>query len=146
MLAQRIPTIMPDVTLEEALQITTIHSVAGILPANEGIMAVHPFRLPHHTISYAALVGGGTIPRPGEISLAHQGVLFLDELPEFKRDCLEVLRQPLEDGYIRIARAARSFVFPARFMLVCSCNPCPCGYFQTRAKHAPAIRQRYRHI
>jgi len=129
MLAQRIPTIMPDVTFEEALEITTIHSVAGILPARDGIMAIHPFRLPHHTISYAALVGGGPVPGPGEISLAHQGVLFLDELPEFKRDCLEVLRQPLEDGFIRIARAARSFVFPARFMLVCSCNPCPCGYF-----------------
>jgi magnesium chelatase family protein len=129
MLAKRIPTVMPDVTLEESLEITKIHSVAGVLPVKDGIIAIHPFRLPHHTISYSALVGGGPILRPGEISLAHQGVLFLDELPEFKRDCLEVLRQPMEDGYIHIARATRSYVFPARFMLVCSCNPCPCGYF-----------------
>ncbi|MFA5099563.1 MAG: YifB family Mg chelatase-like AAA ATPase [Candidatus Omnitrophota bacterium] len=134
MLAKRIPTIMPDVTLEEALEITKIHSVAGALPVKDGIMATHPFRLPHHTISYAALVGGGTIPQPGEISLAHQGVLFLDELPEFRRDCLEILRQPLEDGCVHIARAERSFVFPACFMLVCSMNPCPCGYYSDPRK------------
>jgi magnesium chelatase family protein len=129
MLAKRIPTIMPDITIEEALEITKIHSVAGVLPFKDGIMARHPFRIPHHTISYAALVGGGPVPQPGEISLAHQGVLFLDELPEFQRDCLEILRQPLEDGCVNIARAARSFVFPASFMLVCSMNPCPCGYY-----------------
>ncbi|HQO37281.1 MAG TPA: YifB family Mg chelatase-like AAA ATPase, partial [Candidatus Omnitrophota bacterium] len=134
MLARRIPTIMPEVTLEEALEITKIHSVAGMLPIKDGIMATHPFRLPHHTVSYSALAGGGPVPRPGEISLAHQGVLFLDELPEFKRDCLEILRQPLEDGCIHISRAARSFVFPARFMLVCACNPCPCGYFSDPRK------------
>jgi magnesium chelatase family protein len=129
MLAKRIPTIMPDVTIEEALEITKIHSVAGVLPFKDGIMARHPFRAPHHTISYAALVGGGAVPQPGEISLAHQGVLFLDELPEFRRDCLEILRQPLEDGFVHICRAARSFVFPASFMLACSMNPCPCGYY-----------------
>jgi magnesium chelatase family protein len=129
MLAKRIPTIMPDVTMAEALEITRIHSVAGNVPIKDGIVSRHPFRMPHHTISYAALVGGGPVPQPGEISLAHQGVLFLDELPEFQRDCLEILRQPLEDGCVHIARAARSFVFPACFMLVCSMNPCPCGYF-----------------
>jgi magnesium chelatase family protein len=129
MLAKRIPTIMPDLTIEEALEITRIHSVAGLLPVKDGIMARHPFRMPHHTISYSALAGGGAIPQPGEISLAHQGVLFLDELPEFHRDCLEVLRQPLEDGCVHIARSMRSFVFPASFMMVCSMNPCPCGYY-----------------
>ncbi|MFA6384568.1 MAG: YifB family Mg chelatase-like AAA ATPase, partial [Candidatus Omnitrophota bacterium] len=134
MLAKRIPSIMPDVTLEEALEITKIHSVAGTLPVKDGIIATHPFRVPHHTISYAALVGGGPIPQPGEISLAHQGVLFLDELPEFRRDCLEILRQPLEDGCVHIARAQRSFIFPACFMLVCSMNPCPCGYYSDPRK------------
>jgi magnesium chelatase family protein len=129
MLAKRIPTIMPDLTIEEALEITRIHSVAGLLPVKDGIMARHPFRMPHHTISYAALAGGGAIPQPGEISLAHQGVLFLDELPEFHRDCLEALRQPLEDGCVHIARSMRSFVFPACFMMICSMNPCPCGYY-----------------
>jgi magnesium chelatase family protein len=129
MLAKRIPTIMPDLTIEEALEITRIHSVAGLLPLKDGIMAHHPFRMPHHTISYAALAGGGPVPQPGEISLAHQGVLFLDELPEFQRDCLELLRQPLEDGWVNISRSTRSFVFPARVMLVCSMNPCPCGYY-----------------
>jgi magnesium chelatase family protein len=129
MLAKRIPTIMPDLTLEEALEVTKIHSVIGALPIKEGIIAIRPFRSPHHTISDVALVGGGSIPRPGEISLAHQGVLFLDELPEFHRNSLEALRQPLEDGTIRICRIAKSFVFPASFMLVCAMNPCPCGYY-----------------
>ena len=128
MLAKRIPTIMPRLSLEEALEITRIHSASGRVPIQDGILASHPFRQPHHTISYAALAGGGPIPQPGEISLAHQGVLFLDELPEFRRDCLESLRQPLEDGCVRICRAQRSFVFPANFMLVCAMNPCPCGY------------------
>ena len=127
MLAKRISTIMPDLTLEEALEVTKIHSVMGTLPQKEGIVAQRPFRAPHHTASHIALVGGGTLPHPGEISLAHHGVLFLDELPEFSRNCLEALRQPLEDGCIRISRAAKYFQFPSSFMLVCALNPCPCG-------------------
>ncbi|MBI5145175.1 MAG: YifB family Mg chelatase-like AAA ATPase [Candidatus Omnitrophica bacterium] len=129
MLSKRIPTIMPDLTPQECLEITKIHSAAGILPLKDGIMLRRPFRAPHHTISDAALIGGGSIPVPGEISLAHQGVLFLDELPEFHRDCLEALRQPLEDGSIRVSRSAKSFLFPASFMLVAAMNPCPCGYY-----------------
>ena len=127
MLAKRIPTIMPDLSLEEALEVTKIHSIMGTLPIKEGIVAIRPFRSPHHTISDIALVGGGSLPQPGEISLSHHGVLFLDELPEFHRDCLEALRQPLEDGYIRVARVKKSFIFPANFMLVAAMNPCPCG-------------------
>jgi len=129
MLAKRIATIMPALKLEEALEVTKIHSVAGTLPIKEGIISTRPFRLPHHTISDSALVGGGTIPQPGEISLAHHGVLFLDELPEFQRNCLEALRQPLEDGFIHISRITKSFVFPASFMLVCAMNPCKCGHY-----------------
>jgi magnesium chelatase family protein len=129
MLAQRIPSIMPSLTFEEALELTKIYSVAAISPLKNGVVATRPFRNPHHTISDIALVGGGSLPQPGEISLAHQGVLFLDELPEFHRNCLEALRQPLEDGTIRISRIIKSFTFPASFMLVCAMNPCPCGYY-----------------
>ena len=129
MLAKRIATIMPDLSLEESLEVTKIHSIMGTLLTQDGIVATRPFRSPHHCTSDVALVGGGSLPKPGEISLAHQGVLFLDELPEFHRDCLEALRQPLEDGLIRVSRITRSFIFPASFMLVCAMNPCPCGYY-----------------
>ena len=128
MLARRLGTILPPLTFDEALECTAIHSVAGTLPAGEGLLAERPFRAPHHTISTVALVGGGSIPRPGEVSLAHHGVLFLDEMPEFDRRVLEVLRQPLEEGHVTVARAARTAVFPARFMLVGAMNPCPCGF------------------
>jgi magnesium chelatase family protein len=134
MLAKRIPTIMPDLSLEEVLEVTKIHSASGKIQPELGLMTFHPFRLPHHTISYAALVGGGSTASPGEISLAHQGILFLDELPEFRRDCLEALRQPMEEGEIRISRINRSFTFPSDFMLVCAMNPCPCGYFTDTQK------------
>jgi magnesium chelatase family protein len=129
MLAKRIPSILPPLTFEEALETTKIHSIAGILPQNSSILTTRPFRSPHHTISDAALVGGGQIPRPGEISLAHFGVLFLDELPEFARNVLEVLRQPLEDSHVTVSRSKMSIDFPANFMLVCAMNPCPCGNF-----------------
>ncbi len=128
MLARRLPTIMPDVTLDEALETTKIHSVAGILPPGAALVTRRPFRAPHHTISDAGLIGGGSHPRPGEVSLAHGGVLFLDELPEFRKNVLEVLRQPLEDGFVTISRAAQSLCYPARFMLAAAMNPCPCGY------------------
>ena len=128
MLARRLGGILPALTFEEALECTAIHSVAGTLPEGAGLLTARPFRAPHHTISNVALVGGGAIPRPGEISLAHNGVLFLDEMPEFDRRVLEVLRQPLEEGRVTIARAARTAVFPARFVLVAAMNPCPCGF------------------
>jgi len=129
MLAKRIPTIMPSLSLAETLEITRIHSVAGTLLNKDGFMGIRPFRSPHHSISSVALVGGGSLPQPGEISLSHQGVLFLDELPEFHRDCLEALRQPLEEGLIRVSRIRKSFVFPASFMLVAAMNPCKCGRY-----------------
>ena len=128
MMARRLPGILPPLAFDEALEVTAIHSVAGLLPPGAGLSTAPPFRAPHHTASDVALVDGGTIPRPGEISLAHNGVLLLDETAEFARHALDALRQPLEEGTIRIARAARTAVFPARFMLAATMNPCPCGY------------------
>ena len=128
MMARRMAGILPPLTFDEALETTTVHSVAGLVPAGAGLIAERPFRAPHHTISHAALVGGGSQPRPGEVSLAHHGVLFLDEMLEFSRRVLEVLRQPLEEGSVAIARAARTAIFPARFMLVGAMNPCMCGF------------------
>ncbi|MEO0226069.1 MAG: YifB family Mg chelatase-like AAA ATPase [candidate division WOR-3 bacterium] len=129
MLARRLVTILPEMTLDEALESTKIHSVAGALPPNQPLIGTRPFRAPHHTISDAGIIGGGHIPKPGEVSLAHNGVLFLDELPEFHKNVLEVLRQPLEDGFVTIGRAKMTLTYPARFMLAAAMNPCPCGYF-----------------
>lgn len=129
MLARRLVTILPKLTQTEALEATKIHSVAGTLPAGESIVGTRPFRAPHHTISDAGIIGGGHVPKPGEVSLAHNGVLFLDELPEFHKNVLEVLRQPLEDGSVTIGRAKVTLTYPARFMLAAAMNPCPCGYF-----------------
>jgi magnesium chelatase family protein len=147
MLARRLPTILPSMDLEEVLETTKIHSVAGTLAAGQSLCALRPFRAPHHTISDAGLVGGGSWPRPGEASLAHGGVLFLDELPEFRRNVLEVLRQPMEDGVVSLSRASVSLTFPARFMLAAAMNPCPCGHAGDPAQSCrcdpPAI-ERYR--
>ena len=134
MIARRIPSILPDITFEEALEITKIHSIAGILKQDTPIITTRPFRSPHHTISGVSLVGGGRIPKPGEISLAHYGVLFLDELPEFNQHSLEVLRGPLEDGIVTISRVNGSFTYPCEFMFVSSMNPCPCGFFCSEEK------------
>ncbi|MEQ9285621.1 MAG: YifB family Mg chelatase-like AAA ATPase [Cyclobacteriaceae bacterium] len=146
MLAKRLPSILPPLTLNEALESTKIHSVAGKLGPNASLISTRPFRSPHHTISDVALVGGGGIPQPGEISLANNGVLFLDELPEFKRTVLEVMRQPLEERKVTISRAKVSLDFPANFMLIASMNPCPCGYYNHPEKEcvcAPGVVQRY---
>ena len=144
MLAQRLPSVLPPLTNEEALETTKIYSVAGLLRG--GLMSTRPFRAPHHTISDVALVGGGTFPRPGEVSLAHRGVLFLDELPEFGKNTLDVLRQPLEDGLVTVSRAAQAVTFPARCMLVAAMNPCPCGYASDPSRHCvctPLAVQKY---
>jgi magnesium chelatase family protein len=129
MLAKRLPTILPDMNFEESIETTKIHSVLGLIPSDRALIVTRPFRNPHHTVSDAGLIGGGQIPKPGEVSLSHNGVLFLDELPEFKKNVLEVMRQPLEEEKVTISRAATSLTYPARFMLVAAMNPCPCGYY-----------------
>ena len=147
MMARRVSAILPPLSFEEALEVTAVHSVVGLLPPGAGLMTDRPFRAPHHTISNAALVGGGSQPRPGEVSLAHHGVLFLDEMLEFSRHVLEVLRQPLEEGRVAVARAAHTAVFPARFMLVGAMNPCPCGFAgdpSRQCRCAPPLLARYR--
>ena len=147
MMARRVSGILPPLSFDEALDVTSIHSVVGLLPAGGGLITDRPFRAPHHTISNAALIGGGSQPRPGEVSLAHHGVLFLDEMLEFSRHVLEVLRQPLEEGRVAVARAARTAVFPARFMLVGAMNPCPCGFAGDPSRECrcvPAAMARYR--
>ncbi|MEW5746275.1 MAG: YifB family Mg chelatase-like AAA ATPase [Nitrospirota bacterium] len=147
MLARRIPSILPPMTFEEALETTKIHSVAGLLASGQSLLATRPFRAPHHTISDVALIGGGQMPRPGEVSLAHHGLLFLDELPEFKRNVLEVLRQPLENGMVTVSRAVATVAYPAQFVLVAAMNPCPCGYFGDARHHCtctPGMINRYR--
>lgn len=146
MLARRLPGLLPLLDRNEAIEVTRIHSIAGTLKRN-GLIQERPFRAPHHTVSDAGLIGGGNIPKPGEVSLAHRGVLFLDEFPEFSRQALEVLRQPLEDGVVTISRAKAALTFPARFMLVASQNPCPCGYYgdpQKECTCTPNLRQRYK--
>jgi magnesium chelatase family protein len=144
MLAQRLPTILPDLQFEEAIEITKIYSVAGLLGSRESLMGTRPFRSPHHTISDVGLIGGGQFPRPGEVSLAHNGVLFLDEFPEFKKNALEVLRQPLEDGKVTITRSATSATFPARLMLAAAMNPCPCGYLSDPRRACRCSQQQVR--
>ncbi|HBA86212.1 MAG TPA: magnesium chelatase [Verrucomicrobia bacterium] len=147
MLSRRVPSILPPMSMDESLETTKIHSISGSLPAHQALVARRPFRAPHHTISDAGLLGGGSHPMPGEVSLSHHGVLFLDELPEFHRNVLEVMRQPLEDGFVTISRAAASVTFPSRFMLVAAMNPCPCGFFgdlRRECRCSPLQIQRYR--
>lgn len=147
MLAKRIPTILPDMSFDEAIETTKIYSLIGGLDGNTPVSIRRPFRAPHHTISYVGMAGGGNMPRPGEISLAHNGVLFIDELPEYRRDVLEVLRQPIEDRCVTICRSGAAITYPARFMIVCAMNPCPCGYFMDPRKEChctPLQIQRYR--
>lgn len=146
MIAKRLPGILPMPSLEEALEISRIHSIAGTLPDHAGLMLTRPFRAPHHTVTVSALAGGGRSPRPGEISLAHRGVLFLDELPEFPKSTLEILRQPLEDGGLTISRSLGSYYFPSRFMLVASMNPCKCGYYPDRSRCSCSERDVRRYL
>lgn len=140
-MARRIPSILPDLNFEEALEITKIHSIAGELPKNVPIITARPFRAPHHTVSATSLIGGGRIPKPGEISLAHFGVLFLDELPEFNKSTLEVMRGPLEDGIVTISRVNATLTYPCDFMFVASMNPCPCGYYGSKDKECTCSPQ-----
>ncbi len=147
MIAKRLPTILPDLSEEEAIDATKIHSIAGLLGKENALLVTRPFRAPHHTISDVGLLGGGTNPGPGEVSLAHNGVLFLDELPEFRRQTLEVMRQPLEDGYVTISRAAGTLSFPSRFMMIAAMNPCPCGYYgdpKRECRCSPPQIEKYR--
>ncbi len=141
MLSQRVPTILPDLTFEESLEITKIHSVAGNIISKDGLVKTRPFRSPHHTASAVSLIGGGTNPKPGEISLAHYGVLYLDELPEFNRNVLEVLRGPLEDKKVTISRLNSKLTYPCNFMLIASMNPCPCGYYGSDEKNCTCTQQ-----
>jgi magnesium chelatase family protein len=141
MIAKRIPTILPDLSFEEALEVTKIHSISGMLSKDVPIIINRPFRAPHHTISPKSLIGGGLIPKPGEVSLSHYGILFLDELTEFNRSTLEVLRGPLEDGIVTISRVNSIFTYPCKFMFVASMNPCPCGYYGSKAKECTCTEQ-----
>ncbi len=143
MLARRIPSIMPPLNYDEAIETTKIHSIAGLLNASKFLVLDRPFRAPHHTISDAGLIGGGHVPKPGEVSLAHNGVLFLDEFPEFRRNVLEALRQPLEDGDVTVSRVTHTITFPARFMLIAAMNPCPCGYWGMQDDHVSAQDHRF---
>jgi len=145
MLAMRLPSILPPLRMEEALEVTKVYSISGKVPKGVGLISTRPFRSPHHNTSAASLAGGGTIPKPGEVSLAHHGVLFLDELPEFSRDALEVLRQPLEDGIVNVSRVAGTAEFPARVMMIAALNPCPCGYYMDATRNCTCSVSKIRH-